>query len=204
MPVHDPMTKWIFDDSPVADPIASRIILNSLKGSPLIDLGGGTNSALSRFAITAGATQYLNVEIAAGPKEPTTPIWLPDHGPSDLMPAAILAADILDVLWRLPADSCNVAINAIDSFVIPLLASRQSGAGYPELLVKHLERIVPPGGVVFGISSDVFDHLLKSDCLESLLDNTEPYGAFRKTIPTSPNGELRCLTGAKDNLPWNM
>lgn len=66
------------------------------------------------------------------------------------MRMALVQADMLDFLSRLPDGSANICINAIDCFVIP-------SDSYHRALSTEISRVVPAGGVAFGINAQCLE-----------------------------------------------
>jgi hypothetical protein len=136
----------------------------ALEGRVLLDLGGGRRPRLMELAERFGVSLYLDVDLYYHDDARTDPAsanWLPEHGPGSKLPAAVVACDMLDFLWRVPDGSCNVTVSGIDGLVIPLRE-------YASEMARQFDRVVPPGGVAFGAYGDPLYELRHYERWESL------------------------------------
>ncbi len=122
----------------------------ALKDKVIVDLGASENwGAMHRIAIMMGAREYVAVD----------PFWPSVKNslfkkkievlrviPNPVCPAKLVRTDALTYLKQLPDNSCNIALNGIDRMII-------SSASYQCSLARETERVVPSGGLAFGILS---------------------------------------------------
>ncbi len=72
---------------------------------------------------------------------------------------------MLTTLARLPSACANITINGIDGALI-------KNQEYHKALAREIERVLLPGGIVFGFQSDVRRYIEKSSALTSLRLNS--------------------------------
>lgn len=141
-----------------------KFLEKKLKGSLLIDLGGGRaadrtgKTHIGHVAEKLGVKTYINVER-----------FLSDNVSVDLFTDVsekvgveqpkntkiiTVKGDMLDFISRLPDNSANFSMNGIDHFVI-------EDEEYHNALTTELTRTTKPGGVVFGINCDAVFSLSK-------------------------------------------
>ena len=120
-----------------------------LEDGVLIDLGGGSwgSAELARYL---GAATYINVErnLRSDEEIPPNPLAAIKDEQTDDLQEILIKADMLDFVSRLRDNSANFMINGIDESAINDFA-------YHLALAKELERATKPGGVVFGINSEI-------------------------------------------------
>lgn len=161
-----------------------------LVGRPLTDLGCGTSITMAKFAYGCGVTEYVGVdkynryntreepELAARIREENR-----ERG-SDFN-IRYVAGDMLVYLASLPSDSTNLTLNGIDLNTVSEYPAVYADE-YKDELVRQIERVVPEGGVVFGIDSDFFGRLIKSNNFalrrDDILGVPSPYGQGRRII----------------------
>jgi hypothetical protein len=131
-----------------------------LQGEILIDIGGGQGRTMPEFAKKFGARLYINVdehhgELEGAPnpqvgKPAKIDYWrLPKSERTRPMEAIDVKADMLDFVARLPDNSCNFVVNGINMEVI-------ISDDYREALIEELMRATKVGGIMFGITSDIW------------------------------------------------
>ena len=115
-------------------------ITESLAGRPLIDLGAGNPWVMMIFAARCGASTYIAVDRY--------------HDYSGLMMpgASLVNEDMLRFLTHQPDGFANISMNAIDEVV--LMDDRGSvHSAYASRLMAEAARVVPSGGIAFGIGT---------------------------------------------------
>ncbi len=137
-----------------------------IDGHVLLDLGGARLCAMFPVADAYGASAYINVDkyITGGfrdlredpsknvwgrywAKRKGLPGWPEEPTTKGKTERAIIHADMLDVVARLPDNSVNFTINGIDDTI---LGYRRENDFYTEALTREIVRALRPGGVVFG------------------------------------------------------
>lgn len=120
-----------------------------LGGKRLTDLGAGYPVPAAVFAMHYGASEYVGVD------------RYQDYSGSGLWAlkdVRLVECDMLEHLSGEPDMSTNIMMNAIDRAVL-VGPSRTIEAAYATLLLRNIARVVPPGGIAFGIMSPILEGL---------------------------------------------
>lgn len=127
-----------------------------IKGYPVVDLGGGLHGHVESLTIELEASDYIQVDKFIAEKSKLDPfinLWANSgkvkQGETY---AALVQADMLDFISRIPDGSANFFINGIDMLII-------DDRNYHKALVSELTRATRIGGVVCGVNSEVLKHL---------------------------------------------
>lgn len=152
-----------------------------------MDLGGGRGGMMFDLAVNrTGAQMYINVDRGS---------FANPNPPNSLEPASVnpspdkskfiikVKADMLDFLARIKDGSANFAINGIDEIII-------NDHRYHQALATELVRATKPGGLIFGLGSEVIP-ILRGQIDRREIDLTEhiiprqihpmmPLGVFEK------------------------
>ncbi|OGG74173.1 hypothetical protein A3A40_00380 [Candidatus Kaiserbacteria bacterium RIFCSPLOWO2_01_FULL_54_20] len=180
-----------------------------LRGNILVDLGGGRLCRMLSVAGMYDSSAYINVDsyIAGGfgdlPYDPTKnqykafyehrsglPGWVqPQHFPHT--EPAIVNADMLDFVSRLPDNSVNFTMNGID---YDILGEGALNIKYQWFLAGEIIRTLRPGGIIFGVNfSPIVDQF--TGCKEPLTAESQRSGLREHRVP----GEGYTSLGAR----WN-
>ncbi|MBI2552074.1 hypothetical protein HYW17_02125 [Candidatus Uhrbacteria bacterium] len=148
------------------------VLREKLRGKLLVDLGGGytlgdgprgiMQSIMQDVALELGVKDYVNVDrhftkrrVSAffNPTDVTRRLGI--EQPRG-MHALYVQADMLAFLAHMQSETPNltIALNGIDSFVIPDRARFGRGDSYFQMLVKEIARVLPKGGVVLTQGSE--------------------------------------------------
>ena len=132
---------------------ARNFFRQRLSGQPLIDLGGG-EGVMMNLATDFGVSEYINVDRGYGDL-PLNPYEIGHSG--QLNPSSItldVHADMLDFVARLKDNAANFTINGIDNIIV-------NDSAYHRVLAQELIRATRPGGLIFGIHSNVLHEILR-------------------------------------------
>lgn len=144
---------WIPEQGLIEDEEQENWFAERLRGSVLIDVGGGLSS-MQDFSIDYGVSTYVCVDrfgqTRESPVDPRRPEQESD--PTDTLHAIVVKADMLDFLSHLKDRSANLVINGIDLNIVP-------DSKYHEALANELARVVKPGGIIFGDHSEALNVL---------------------------------------------
>lgn len=123
-----------------------------LAGKRLTDLGAGDPIPAAVFAMHYGVSEYVGVDGYQDYKN--SGLWC-------LKDVRLVTRDMLEHLSNEPDASSNIMMNAIDGAVLRG-PSRTLELAYSALLLRNIARVVPPGGIAFGIMSPILEGL--SEC----------------------------------------
>lgn len=142
-----------------------EILLKKLKGSILVDLGGGRLSRMLPIAETFGASGYVNVDrhitgnfgsVMYDPalnqyekfwdERRAMSGWEGLEFTTSIEPA-IVYADMLDFVARLPDNCVNFTANGIDK---DILGYGPEHTDYKAALAREIVRAMKPDGIIFG------------------------------------------------------
>ncbi|MDD5586133.1 MAG: hypothetical protein PHY92_04135 [Alphaproteobacteria bacterium] len=129
----------------------ARFVRERLKGAPLIDVGGATGR-FGEFAVTAGASAYINVDLypLGGlhdlGEDPEYDLIPPESAFKNNTQRLSVCADMLDFISRVPGQSVNIMINGIDELIVRTTE-------YHKALAQEMVRTVRPDGVILGYNS---------------------------------------------------
>ncbi len=120
-----------------------------LGDSILLDLGAGDPKPMADFALCCDVRLYLAVDL-----------YCP-YGNMDFENPRIVLEneDMLRYVAKIPDDSANIFLGAIDDIVLMNPKSKKVELKYRSLLLSHICRVVPPDGIVFGVNSHLFPKL---------------------------------------------
>jgi len=120
-----------------------------LGDSILLDLGAGDPKPMVDFALCCDVKLYLAVDL-----------YCP-YGDMDFKDPRIVLEndDMLRYVAKMPDNSANVFLGAIDDIVLMNPKSIEVELSYRSLLLNQICRVVPPGGIVFGVNSHIFSRL---------------------------------------------
>ncbi|MEW6721845.1 MAG: hypothetical protein AB1324_01130 [Candidatus Micrarchaeota archaeon] len=140
----------------------SRFMREALEGRMLTDLGAGNPESMAYLASEYDASEYVGVDRYHDYSK---------NGLCDIAGVTLVNRDMLLHLADRPDDSTNVSMLAIDDAVLrgPLACIEDA---YVDLLVMQIARVVPPGGVAFGVMSPLlhqlsgwgFERVKETDC----------------------------------------
>lgn len=127
-------------------------------GHLLVDCGAGKEYWMRKFAHEFHVGLLFEIDVAY-----QRPKMIASGSP----PIRILfqKGDMLDALSRLPSACGNISINGIDGTLI-------ENQEYHKALAHEIERVLQPGGIVFGFQSDVRRYIETSLVLTSLRLNS--------------------------------
>ncbi len=130
-------------------PEARGLMSERLRGRPLLDLGAADPAAMMEFASMNGASRYTAVDRYYDYSGMARPGF-----------AELVNDDMLRFVSYQPDGSANVCMNAIDDIVLmsPIEVVELS---YIHRLFQEIARVVPPGGMAFGLGSPHL-HLLEN------------------------------------------
>jgi hypothetical protein len=155
-------------------PFARAFMSKHLCGIPLIDLGAADPLAMAEFAHAHGARGYIAVD------------RFYDYSGMQAPPGAeLINEDMLRFVSYRPDSSANVCMNAIDEIVL-MSPDGAVEAAYVLRLMGEIARVVPPGGLAFGLSSPHL-HLLENAGFERIMDIsgesvTDAGAIYRKAV----------------------
>jgi len=127
----------------------SLFLENALSGRRLTDLGAGDPVSMAHFSLTYGASEYVAVD---GYRDYT------GNGLTGIKGIRLVNADMLSYIFGQPDESTNVVMNAIDACILRC-PNAVITAGYYAYLAENIARVVPPGGIAFGMMSPVLEEL---------------------------------------------
>lgn len=123
-----------------------------LQGLPVVDLGSGTSSSVESLAVELGASDCIQVDRFINERfklEPLINLRADSRNVKQKETyTALVQADMLDFISRMPDGSANFFINGIDRLII-------ENRDYHEALTVELTRATPIGGIICGINSEV-------------------------------------------------
>jgi len=171
----DTTLRWLLYGANAPPFAADREYLKTkLKDSILVDLGGGQGATAKEIARAYEASAGINVDkfiggIELNPLKDLNAESIAKYGNNAQTnpECALVAADMLDFVSRLPDNSINFMANGIDAYIIGL------DHEYNAALAKEIVRAMKPGGVLFGNSFEGIWYELTGDV--SPLDVTEQY-----------------------------
>lgn len=143
--------RWLESIENEKMPHVKSVLQRSLQGATLIDVGVSERwESMHKLAKLMGASQYIGIDkfwpTMSNGKAKKGTFSIVKSIEDEQCPALLLKGDALEFLSRLGDSSCCIAINAIDGCII-------SSPVYHRELARQIERIVPKGGVAFGIIS---------------------------------------------------
>ncbi|HSB47124.1 MAG TPA: hypothetical protein VLD37_03855 [Candidatus Bilamarchaeum sp.] len=121
----------------------SVMISRALEGRRLTDLGAAEPSGMLEFARAYGASEYVGVDS-----------FFDYSGRSLPGRAKLVNDDLLRYLFSQDDGSSNIVMNAIDGVVL-MNPDRVIEETYSQLLLMQIARVIPPGGIAFGLLSPV-------------------------------------------------
>lgn len=135
-----------------------------LERRPVVDLGGGWHENMRKMLVALHASAYINIDrflqfraaLMSGEYTPELPLDLYANtreqtgGPvrENNTQLITVKADMLDFVSRMPTGSANITVNGIDSMII-------HSPRYTTAFAQELGRVALPGGIVFGVRSEV-------------------------------------------------
>src|SRR5512143_1519492 len=130
-------------------PRSGRFMAAHLSGLPLLDLGAAEPADMIAFSSAHGVAAYIAVDRYF------------DYSGIQAKPGVHLVnEDMLRFLAHQPDNYANVCMNAIDDIVL-MSPDMALEASYTARLMGEIARVVPPGGLAFGLSSPIL-HILGS------------------------------------------
>lgn len=162
------------------------VLRENLRGKLLVDLGGGhtlgdgpkgiMQSIMQDVALELGVKDYVNVDRHFTRSRPSTFSFEPTDVTDELgiaqpkgMHVLYVREDMLAFLAHMQSETPNLAIalNGIDSFVIPDRGRFGRGDSYFKMFVKEIERVLPKGGVVLTQGSEDATEYFKDTVFEA-------------------------------------
>ncbi len=139
----------------------SKTLAEKLNGKRLVDLGAGNSesfTAMAHLAAKLGVSEYIAVD---GYVDYSRAEELLDTFVGESYPGMVLRAvndDILLFLAKMEDNSANIAMISIDRC---MLATRDHFLEemYGLELAGEIARVVPPGGIAFGVNSPNLERL---------------------------------------------
>lgn len=138
-----------------------------LTGKPLTDLGCGTSVVMAEFAYKCGVPEYVgvdkyNIYHTREAPELVARIVSKNADRGTDFTIRYVRDDLLIYLSSLPPESTNLTFNGVN------LDTRWEHSPFPvdeykDELLRQIDRVVPEGGVVFGISSRFMEGLGKNN-----------------------------------------
>ena len=110
----------------------------------LLDLGAGEPDAMMHFALRSGVGEYVAVDRYLNYSGKTPPF----------ANVLFVNQDMLMFLAEQPDESASVVMLAIDNIVLSG-PSTISETLYRGMLLAEIARVVPPGGIAFGMNCDL-------------------------------------------------
>lgn len=132
----------------LGDPHDRAVFEDALRSQLLVDCGTGKESWIRSFAAQFGTALLFEIDIAY--QRTISP-----HEEAAAMKIFCKKGDMLTVLARLPSACANITVNGIDRALI-------KNQEYHKALAHEIERVVRPGGIVFGFQSDVVQYVQSS------------------------------------------
>lgn len=197
-------TQNIIQDGPNADrwvnacleyPQIRNILSQSLNGQTLVDLGASEHwEELYKFSKTLGVKQFIAVDkfwptLDAGSRDKSRLKVIKKIEDQDCS-ILLVKGDALEFVSRLKDSSCCIALNGFDGSVVP-------SASYHKELAKQIERVVPKGGVAFGIVSLALSLIATQETIDLPTQTLEEMMIF--SFVTSP---LIGKTSNNSNPRW--
>jgi hypothetical protein len=139
----------------------SRLLSEKLNGKRLIDLGAGnieSLTAMAHLAAVLGVSEYIAVEkyIDYGRAEGLIEAFMGDSYPQIVFRA--FNDDMLLFLTKMKDGSANIVMNSVDrSILVP--PNHLIGEMYGLELASEIARVVPAGGIAFGVNSPTLERL---------------------------------------------
>ena len=126
----------------------SSLFRSALQGRRLSDLGAGNPHAMMLFADYYGAREYVGVDASR------------DYSMLEgiLVNTRFERVDMLRFLGDQEDCSSNIVMNNIDRAVLSM-DDRELERAYSILMLHQIARVVPPGGIAFGIGTDLLHGL---------------------------------------------
>lgn len=168
-----------------------------LPGKLLVDLGGGytlgdgpkgiMQSIMQDVALELGVKDYVNVDRHFTRSRPSAFSFEPTDVTEELgiaqpkgMHVLYVREDMLAFLAHMHRETPNLAIalNGIDSYVIPDQGRFDRGGSYFHMLVKEIERVLPKGGVVLTQGSEDATEYFKDTVFEAAPGYSSEKGAM--------------------------
>lgn len=141
----------------------SKTLVEKLRGSRLVDLGAGNRdslTAMAHLAAVLGVKEYIAVDKYV---DYSAAEGLLDHFVGESYPEMILRAvndEILLFLAKLEDGSANIAMNSIDRCMLAT-TNHLIAEMYGLELAGEIARVVPPGGIAFGVNSPNLERLAR-------------------------------------------
>ncbi len=147
-----------------------------LGGKKLVDLGAGEPDVMANFALKCGVSKYVAVDR----------YWDYSRAVPPFPNVSYVNSDMLRFLAEQRDESTNIVMLAIDNVV---LANEHTMTGklYAEKLLEEISRVVPQGGIAFGMNCAILCELtgmgfanIKKIPGHSLPKNFDEGGIFQK------------------------
>lgn len=138
-----------------------EILRQRLRGSVLIDLGGGIWDSIQNLARSHGVQTYIKIDRYLSKEEHPHPLTLMKDEENGEMRTIIINGDMLRFISALPTGHFHFTVNGIDRFVI-------QAQGYHEALADELTRIVTGDSMIFGKQSYIFAELRQFPALHQI------------------------------------
>ena len=141
----------------------SPLLREKLRGRLLLDLGAGNTesiTAMAHLAAVLGASGYIAVDAYVDYNRAE---GLLDNFVGQSYPGMVLRAfndDMLLFLAKLEDGCANVVMNSIDRCML-VAPSHFVGEMYGLELASEIARVVPAGGIAFGVNSPNLERLLR-------------------------------------------
>jgi len=126
-----------------------RVWFRELEGQTVVDLGCGVQTDFRKALAASRIGKYIGVDLFLSRPETSmlaieSPLGRIHVGREGAMPSVLIEADMLDVVSRLPDESCSFTINGVDGTLVDHYSP------YGEKLVEEIHRATMPGGSVLG------------------------------------------------------
>ncbi len=122
-----------------------------LGGKRLVDLGAGKPDAMTHFALACRASDYVAVDRYYDYSSRIPPFTNVRY----------VNEDMLMFLAEQPDNSANIVMLAIDHIILGNFHDRMTEQLYKGMLLAEIKRVVPHGGVAFGLNCEMLCDLTK-------------------------------------------
>jgi hypothetical protein len=141
----------------------SRTLAEKLKGERLIDLGAGNSesfTAMAHLAATLGVKEYIAVDkyVDYSRAEALLDAYVGEGYPEMILRA--VNDEILLFLSKMRDESAHIVMNSIDRCMLVCMEHFLDEM-YGLELASEIARVVPRGGIAFGVNSPNLERLLR-------------------------------------------
>ena len=119
--------------------------IEKIGGSRLVDLGAGEPDCMTHFAMACGASDYVAVDRYVNYAKKVPPF----------INVRYVNQDMLMFMAEQPDKSANVVMLAIDHIILGNYEDRMTERLYKGMLLAEIKRVVPTGGIAFGMNCEL-------------------------------------------------